>query len=191
MSNNLARLDRYKLDSIFTDTNVTHRMIKSDILTGSRRIEVLTTWVQERELGAGSFGEVSLQRELVSGELRAVKSIDKRRWRVHEMDALIDLQDVRMMLGERELSSVLTPIASLSLRPLSGLVRVTACCAYRDGVYPLWRSRPVYDRQSGHGQVGSEGDCVADSRRSRGSSQTRDLPSRFEATGQPTASSPL
>lgn len=102
MSSNTARLDRYKLHSELTDNSVTHRTIQSDMVTGSRRIEVLTTWVHERKLGAGAFGEVSLQREKVSGQLRTVKVIAQHQLRVHEMDALIDLQDVCMVLGGGE-----------------------------------------------------------------------------------------
>lgn len=100
MSSNTGRLDRYKLDSEFTEdeNSVTHRTIRSDLDTRRRRIEVLTTWVHERKLGAGAFGEVSLQREKVSGKLRAVKAIAKSQLRTHEMEALIDLQDVCMTL---------------------------------------------------------------------------------------------
>lgn len=96
MSSNTTRLDRYKLDTEFADNSVTHRTIQSDLVKGRRRIEVLTTWVHERKLGAGAYGEVSLQREKYSGQLRAVKAISKTQLRTHEMDALIDLQDVCM-----------------------------------------------------------------------------------------------
>lgn len=99
MTSNTARLDRYKLQSELTDDGVTHCTIQSDLGTGSRRIEVRTTWRQERRLGAGGFGEVFLQRETGSGELRAVKEITRKLVNVREMDALIDLQDVRMTLG--------------------------------------------------------------------------------------------
>lgn len=111
MSLNSSRLDRYKLVSELTDNSVTHRTIQSDLSTGRRRTEVLTTWVHERKLGAGAFGEVSLQREKVSGQLRAVKVISQHQLRVHEMDALIDLQDVRMALSECEVIFLLTEIA--------------------------------------------------------------------------------
>lgn len=99
MSSSTARLDRYKLESKLTDTSVTHRTIQSDLSSGSRRTEVMTTWVHDRKLGAGAFGEVSLQREILSGQLRAVKVVAQHQVRVHEMDALIDLQDVSRTLS--------------------------------------------------------------------------------------------
>lgn len=40
------------------------------------------------------FGEVSMQREKESGRLRAVKVVPRSRVKMHEMDALIALQDV-------------------------------------------------------------------------------------------------
>lgn len=96
MSFNTARLDRYKLHSEFSENSVTHRTVQSDLDTRRRRIEVLTTWVEERRLGTGSFGDVWLQREKLSGKLRPVKAIAKHQVRTHELDALIDLQDVRI-----------------------------------------------------------------------------------------------
>ncbi|KAL0635172.1 hypothetical protein Q9L58_005897 [Maublancomyces gigas] len=92
---NTHRLDRYKLNSEFSADSVTHRTIQSDLVTGSRRTEVLTTWVDERKLGAGAFGQVFLQRETVSGQLRAVKVIAQHLVKMNEMDVLIDLQDRR------------------------------------------------------------------------------------------------
>lgn len=110
---NTHRLDRYKLNSEFTTDSVTHRTIQSDLVTRSRRIEVLTTWVDERKLGAGAFGQVFLQRETVSGQLRAVKVIPQHLVKMNEMDVLIDLQDVCLMLrGEGGIRSVLITIAS-------------------------------------------------------------------------------
>lgn len=99
MSSNSSRLDRYKLRSEFTENSVTHRTIESNLGTRQRRIKVLTTWVHERKLGSGAFGEVWLQREKISGNLRAVKAISKTQLRTHELDALIDLQDVCTMTG--------------------------------------------------------------------------------------------
>lgn len=96
MSSNIARLDRYKLNSEFAENSITHRSTESDLASGRRRIEVLTSWVHERKLGAGAFGEVSLQRMKGSSELRAVKAISKTQLRTHELNALIDLQDVCM-----------------------------------------------------------------------------------------------
>lgn len=83
MSSQTTRLDQYKLDSEFTENGVTHR----------------TTWLDERTLGAGGFGEVFLQRERGSGQLRAVKVITQHLMKVNEIDAMIDLQDVSLTLA--------------------------------------------------------------------------------------------
>lgn len=98
MTSNSARLDRYKLQSTLTNNSVIHRTIQSDLGNAIRRIEVLTKWAYGRKLGAGAFGEVFLQRERISGRLRAVKAITRNKVRLHEMDALSDLQDVCMTL---------------------------------------------------------------------------------------------
>lgn len=107
---NSVHLDRYKLNTEFTEGSVTHRTIKSDLQRRQRRIEVLSTWVHDRKLGAGAFGEVSLQREKGSNELRAVKVIAKTQLRTHEVGALIDLQDV-LVFPCRILCSCLSFIA--------------------------------------------------------------------------------
>lgn len=101
MSSNTSRLDRYKLNTEFAENTVTHRTIQSNSNMRQRRIEVLTTWVRERKLGAGAFGEVWLQKEKTSGNLRAVKAIARRDLRTQEVDALIDLQDVCTIVGMR------------------------------------------------------------------------------------------
>lgn len=93
-SSNADFLDRYKLESVITGDNVTHLTFQSDLKTNRRRIQVRTTWEHQRMLGKGAFGVVSLQREKVSGELRAVKAIDRNRLNKREMELLIDLQDV-------------------------------------------------------------------------------------------------
>lgn len=88
------RRERYKLVSEFSTNSVTHRTVKSDLRSRQRRIEVRTTWATQRVLGAGAFGEVRLEREQGTGELRAVKAIAKMQVNTHEVEALIDLQDV-------------------------------------------------------------------------------------------------
>lgn len=97
MASTPHRRDRFKLPSEFGENLVTHRTFKSDLRSQQRQIEVCTTWVTERTLGVGSFGEVRLQREQGTGELRAVKAIAKMRVNTHEVEALIDLQDVRFI----------------------------------------------------------------------------------------------
>lgn len=97
MPPNSVHLDRYKLHSEFAEGSVTHHTVQSDLIARRRRIEVVSTWIHDRKLGAGAFGEVSLQREKVSGQLRAVKVIAKTQLRTNEMETLIALQDVRMV----------------------------------------------------------------------------------------------
>lgn len=104
MSSHTTRLDQYKLHSEFTENAVTHRTIESDPV-------VHTTWLHERTLGAGGFGEVFLQREKGSGQLRAVKVITQHLMKVNEIDAMIDLQDVSLTL-ETEGGLVLKATAS-------------------------------------------------------------------------------
>lgn len=160
MSSTTTRLNRYRLDTEFSDNSVTHRIIQSDLVKGRRRFEVLTTWVHERKLGAGAYGEVSLQREKSSGELRAVKAISKTQLRRHEMDALIDLQDVCARWWARNECAVwwLTRTASRSLRLLSWLVRGPVYGASRDGVYLERRPRSVSHGLFSQGPVGSKSD---------------------------------
>lgn len=109
MSSNTARLDSFKLHSEFTDNSVTHRTIESDLNTGRRRTAIFMTWVHEQKLGPGMFGEVSMQREKRSGQLRTVKVVPRNRVKMYEMDALIALQDVRMVFWWS--SNVLTAAA--------------------------------------------------------------------------------
>lgn len=94
MTSTPLQRDRYKLASEFSSNTVTHRTFKSDLRSRQRRIEVLTTWTTQRILGAGAFGEVRLECELRSRELRAVKAIPKRQVNTHEVETLIDLRDV-------------------------------------------------------------------------------------------------
>lgn len=114
MSDIPGHLARYKLDSEFTDNGVTHRTITSNIITGHRRIEVQKTWVGERKLGVGSFGEVFLQRETSSGQLRAVKVVlnQLKKMKLNELNALVMLQDVCVRWGCRyAMRLVLTAVA--------------------------------------------------------------------------------
>lgn len=101
MSDNASRIERHKLNSEITDQRVIHRSIESDLGSRRRRIEVVTTWLHERSLGSGAHGQVLLQRESESGQLRAVKVIARNQLGalgVRELKALIDVQDVCMAL---------------------------------------------------------------------------------------------
>lgn len=95
MASHNTIVNRYQLESEFGDNTVTHRTFRSDLGARQRRIEVRTTWISERSLGSGAFGEVWLQRETGSGDLRAVKVIGKAQLKTRELEALIELRDVR------------------------------------------------------------------------------------------------
>lgn len=99
MASSPVRRDRYRLQSEFGENVVTHRTFTTNLRTRRRRIEVRTTWATERNMGAGAFGVVRLERERGAGELRVVKSISKTQVNTHEIEALIDLQDVGIRLG--------------------------------------------------------------------------------------------
>lgn len=98
MTSTPPRRERYKLVAEFSTNSVTHRTFKSDLRSRQRRIEVRTTWATQRILGAGAFGEVRLESEQGTGELRAVKAIAKMQVNTRELETLIDLQDVSILL---------------------------------------------------------------------------------------------
>lgn len=98
MASSSARREKYKIESEFGElrpgvNTVTHRTFKTDP-RGQQPIEVRTTWVSQRMLGGGAFGEVRLESEQGTGKLRAVKVIPKRQVNINEVETLIDLQDV-------------------------------------------------------------------------------------------------
>lgn len=82
MASKPARADRYKIEAVFRVNTVTHRTFKSNL---QRRIEVHTTCVREQKLGQGGFGQVWLEREQQTGELRAVKAISEMQVNIHEV----------------------------------------------------------------------------------------------------------
>lgn len=94
-----ARLNRYKLNASFIGKTVTHITRKSNLEAKQRRIEVQTVWNTEDRLGAGAFGVVWRQRA-DTGQVRAVKVISGAHLNIQEVEALIELQDVRCNIRE-------------------------------------------------------------------------------------------
>lgn len=83
-----SQIATYKLDSVFSDDTVTHSTphIDSEAPPG--------VWKNEKVLGSGTFGIVWRQREIQTGELRAVKVISKSQASTQELDTLVDLRNV-------------------------------------------------------------------------------------------------
>lgn len=94
MASTNSAVDQYKMNSEIIGTSVTHPNHNPNSRRGRPPIEGFTTWDHEKTLGTGGFGEVSLQRERISGNLRAVKAVLRSQLRPHEMETLITLQDV-------------------------------------------------------------------------------------------------
>lgn len=88
------RLYSYKLNATFNGKTVAHVTIQSDLATRQRRKEVKTVWNTEDRLGAGAFGVVWRQRA-DNGQVRAVKVIPKAQLNIQEVEAMIELRDVR------------------------------------------------------------------------------------------------
>lgn len=89
------RLERYKLATVFDgDDTIIHTILKSNLQANLRQVKVTTTWRRDKVLGAGAFGEVWLQVEERSGNLRAVKTIPTRQVNSRELESLVELQDV-------------------------------------------------------------------------------------------------
>lgn len=92
------RLNRYKLNASFNGKTVTHTALESNLEAKQRRVKVQTVWDTEDRLGAGAFGVVWRQRA-DTGQLRAVKVISKAKLNIREVEALIELQDVRSVIS--------------------------------------------------------------------------------------------
>lgn len=91
------RLHSYKLNASFSGKTVSHVTLTSDLEARQRRIEVKTVWNTEDRIGAGAFGVVWRQRA-DSGQVRAVKVISKAQLNIQEVEAMIELRDVRRIL---------------------------------------------------------------------------------------------
>lgn len=90
MASATEKLLQYKFDSAFYEDGaiVVH-------VTFASGIPVFDTWRTDERLGAGAFGVVWRQKEIITGQLRAVKTISKLQLNVRELEALVELQDVR------------------------------------------------------------------------------------------------
>lgn len=90
MASATEKLLQYKFDSAFYEDGeiVVHETFASTT-------PVFDTWRTEEKLGAGAFGVVWRQKEITTGQLRAVKTISKLQLNVRELEALVELQDVR------------------------------------------------------------------------------------------------
>lgn len=90
MASATEKILQYKLDCAFYEDGeiVVHKPFASSL-------PVFDTWRTDEKLGSGAFGVVWRQKEITSGELRAVKTISKLQLNVRELEALVELQDVR------------------------------------------------------------------------------------------------
>lgn len=90
MASVTEKLQQYKFDSAFYEDGeiVVH-------VTFASKIPVFDTWRTDERLGAGAFEVVWRQKEITTGQLRAVKTISKLQLNVRELEALVELQDVR------------------------------------------------------------------------------------------------
>lgn len=92
MTSDSSKLDQYKLQATIHADTVDHKEEQQTV-----------TWIRETKLGAGSFGEVWREKELISGKLRAVKVIPKvllKSNRVdykRELEMLVELKDVSLL----------------------------------------------------------------------------------------------
>lgn len=90
MASATERLLQYKFKSAFYEDGkvVVHGTL------ASTTIPVLDTWRTDKKLGAGAFGVVWRQREITTGQVRAVKTISKLQLNVRELEAMVELHDV-------------------------------------------------------------------------------------------------
>lgn len=78
----------FKLNSVFGDNTVTH------VTSGIDSVAPPAVWNNENVLGSGTFGIVWCQKEIQTGQLRAVKVISKTQASTQELDTLVNLRDV-------------------------------------------------------------------------------------------------
>lgn len=95
MASVTAKIDRYQLDCTFDEDSVFHT---TRLLPGPRMVALKTHWKREKRLGAGAFGVVWCEKEQTTGMLRAVKVISKLQLNVREVEALVEIQNVRPQL---------------------------------------------------------------------------------------------
>lgn len=92
----ISKLDRFKVETEFGDGFVVHTTYEWEF--SSRQLKGSTTWREVKEIGAGAFGSVWLEKEEPGGKLRAVKRLQRstiaRTGFSQELLALITLTDV-------------------------------------------------------------------------------------------------
>lgn len=95
-----SKVDPYELETTFDGRDVIHTIHKSNLATEQRTIEVKERWEWVRDLGAGAYGEVSLQEEKEGEQVRAVKKISRIEKGVdysRELATLAKLKDVSVL----------------------------------------------------------------------------------------------
>ncbi|KAL0632586.1 hypothetical protein Q9L58_008517 [Maublancomyces gigas] len=88
-----ATLHNYKLDTTFQTDTIVHTNSLLPGMLPPRMVTRTTSWKKYKKLGAGAFGVVWLEKEVTSGQLRAVKVISREQLNVREVHVLVDLQD--------------------------------------------------------------------------------------------------
>lgn len=134
MASVTAKIDRYKLDSTFDEESVFHT---TRLLPGPRMGALKTHWKRDKKLGAGAFGVVWREKEHKTGQLRAVKVISKLQLNVREVEALVEIQNVRPH-ARIDSAAAKSCLASEVLCLIPGLVRRSTLDPHRDGVYCPW-----------------------------------------------------
>lgn len=92
----ISKLDRFKVETEFGDGYVVHTAYEWEF--SSRKSKGSSTWWEVKEIGAGAFGSVWLEKEEPGGKLRAVKRLQRSSMAKtgfsQELLALITLTDV-------------------------------------------------------------------------------------------------
>lgn len=108
MASATEKLLQYKFDCAFYEDGeiVVHNPFGSSI-------PVFDIWRTDEKLGAGAFGVVWRQKEITSGQLRAVKTISKLQLNARELEAMVELQDVGFyptFIGHRRQTTTRLPV---------------------------------------------------------------------------------
>lgn len=88
-----SSVNRSKLDSAFDGEIVVHT---SCLLAGRRMETPPTAWRRDGKIGRGAYGAVWRERDLQSGQFRAVKIISKHLVNEREVESLAKMQDVSL-----------------------------------------------------------------------------------------------
>lgn len=81
-------LGRYKFDTIFHDGSVVHKRPLARVSD--------KTWRRKHKIGAGAFGDLWLEQEDESGQLRAVKDRLKSHFNPEEILVMVAMNDVTL-----------------------------------------------------------------------------------------------